>query len=81
LKKEAERSSKTLLIPPGYTAHVTQDHNIDTRCSYTEIQRYTTKKEENKDTVGMKTQKKCRKSEEGTDYRNGDKQTERKQKG
>jgi hypothetical protein len=61
--------------------HVTQDHKIDTRLNNTEIQRYTTKKEENKDTVSIKTQKKCRKSEEGSDYRNGDKQTGRKQKG
>jgi hypothetical protein len=39
------------------------------------------KKEENKDTVRTKTQKKCRKSAEGSDYRDGDKQPGRKQKG
>lgn len=81
MKKEAERSSKTLLTPPGDTVHVPQDHNIDTRCCYTEIQRYTKKKEENKDTVRIKTQKKRRKSEEGSDYRYDDKQPGRKQKG
>jgi hypothetical protein len=74
LKTEAERSSKTLKTPPGYTVHIPQDHNIDSRCSYTEIQRYTTKKEETKDTVKIKTQEKRRKSEEGSDYRKGDKQ-------
>jgi len=34
-----------------------------------------------KNTVRIKTQKKCRKSEEGSDYRNGDKLPGRKQKG
>jgi hypothetical protein len=42
---------------------------------------YNEKKEENKDRVKIKTQKKCRKSEEGSDYRDGDKQPGRKQKG
>jgi hypothetical protein len=81
LKKEAKRSSKTLLTPADYTVYVPQDHKIDTRRGYTEIQGYRTKKEENKDTVRIKTQKKCRKSEEGSDYRNGDKPPGRKQKG
>jgi hypothetical protein len=38
------------------------------------------KREENKDTVRIKTKKNFRKSEEGSDYRDEDKQPGRKQK-
>jgi hypothetical protein len=48
-----------VLVPLG--------HNLNTRCGYTEIQRYAAIEEENKDTGRIQTQKESRKSEEGSD--------------